>query len=119
MADVQANKLIERINQDMRQAMKNREHIRLNELRSLLARISNAGAVTPEDDKVEAGSPIAGAMEGVGSTETPRKRLTLAEVRSIVLAEMHEIETVLEGLDKTSEYAAELREKIAAIRKYG
>lgn len=118
MVDTQADELIDRIKQDMRQAMKSGERVRLNALRSLLAQISNAEAIAPQGNKVNDDSPVAGAAEGVGSTEVSRKQLTLAEVHSIVHGEISEIKAVLDGLDETSEYASELREKIAAIQMH-
>ena len=118
MIDPQANELITRINQDMRQAMKDRDSLKLGELRSLLARISNAEAVTPQDVSVDAGSPIAGAEAGVGSTEAQRKQLTLHDIHAVIQAEIDELEAALQGLDDASDYAVELREKIAAVAAY-
>lgn len=116
MADTQAIELIERMRQDMRQALKARERNTLDELRSLLARISNAEAITPPDAVI--GGQVAGAAEGVGSTEAQRKQLSPADVHAIIVAEAHEIESTLAGIDKTNDYAIQLREKLAVIQKY-
>lgn len=116
MVDPQADKLIERIRQDMRQALKDRDRNTLDELRSLLARISNAEAITPPE--VVSGGHVAGAAQGVGSTEAQRKQLSLADVRAIITDEAHEIESSLPGIDQTSDYAAQLREKLTIIQKY-
>lgn len=105
-----------RMQQDMRQALKDRERNKLDELRSLLARISNAEAVAPPDTVMD--GKMAGAAEGVGSTEVPRKQLSLTEVHAIIVAEAHEIESSLLGIDKTSDYAAQLREKLVVTQGY-
>jgi uncharacterized protein len=97
--------------------MKNRELTKLSALRSLLARLHNAESVTRPDDAPETGGPIAGATAGVGSTEAPRKQLTLTEVQAIIQAEIQEIETTLRQLNESSEYAAELREKLVVIHE--
>lgn len=116
MIDTQVDKLIKRIQQDMRQALKDRERNALDELRSLLARISNAEAIAPPDAVI--GGRVAGAAQGVGSTEARRKQLSLADVRAIITAEAHEIESTLDGLDKTTDYATQLRGKLAVVQKY-
>lgn len=110
MIDTQADKLVERIQQDMRQALKDRERIKLDELRSLLARISNAEAVPSPNDM--------GTAQGVGSTEVERKQLSLADVHTIIIAEMHEIESSLLGIDPASDYAVQLQEKLAVLQEY-
>lgn len=118
MAHTDANELIAHIQQDMRQAMKAGKRIELEELRSLLARISNAEAVVVQNQKVETANPIAGAVDGVGRSEAQRKTLTLADVQAIVQAEKQEIETTLSQIDTGSDYAAVLSQKLAAIQKY-
>jgi uncharacterized protein len=118
MTDNRAYELINRIKDDMRQAMKDKQRARLNELRSLLALINNAEAITSPADKTNTDNLIAGAAIGVGSTEAPRKQMAFADVQSIILAEIEEIKSTLESLDKASDYAAELREKLSALNKY-
>lgn len=110
MVDIQADKLIERMQQDMRQALKDRAHTKLDELRSLLARISNAEAVPVPSDM--------DMTQDVGSTEAQRKELSLADVHAIIIAEAHEIETTLQGIDEASDYAVQLREKLTVVRSY-
>jgi uncharacterized protein len=103
----------------MRQAMKNKQRVELEELRSLLARISNAEAVS--QDGLDAGnltSSIAGAAKGVGSTEAQRRVLSAADIKSIILAEQQEIEAVLAKIDSDTEYAATLRAKNVVVQKY-
>lgn len=104
MTDPQANTLVTRITQDMRQALKDKNRIKLDELRSLLTRINNAEAISPK--------------EGDGNSEAPRKQLSLSDIHIIIHAELDEIEAALKEVDKTSEYAAELHEKATDIQKY-
>lgn len=113
MADLQATELINRLQQDMRQALKSRERSKLDELRSLLARISNAEAVTPPDIMMSAD-----VAQGVGNTEAQRKQLSFADVHTIMAAEAHEIESSLLGIDEASDYALQLREKLAVVQAY-
>lgn len=108
MTDTRANELIARVKQDMRQAMKDRNTAKLSALRPLSARISNAEAV----------QATSLANSGVGSTEVPRRQLTLSEVQQIVTVELYEIETALDAIDKSSAYAADLRKKATIIRQY-
>lgn len=58
MSSTQADELIALIRNDMRQAMKDRESVRLGALRSIACPISNAEAVAPEADRTREG-PIA------------------------------------------------------------
>lgn len=108
MPDLTPSELITRIQQDLRQAMKDRDTAKLNVLRSLSARISNAEAV----------QVTSLANSGVGSTEVPRRQLTLSDIRQIITAELYEIETALDAIDKSSAYAADLRQKATIIQEY-
>jgi len=110
-----ANKLVGQIKLDMRTAMKEKDSIKLDELKSLLARITNAEAVPltrVERDR------IVGVTSGVGTTEIARKQLTLSETQSIIADEVRELEHALLGLDAKSEYAEILRNKLAVVQKY-
>lgn len=111
MTNTRADELMERIKQDMRQAMKDRNRTRLDVLRSLSARLSNTEAVDAQTEASTMGI-------GVGSTELERRQLTLEEVRNVILAELHEVEAALDGIDESSSYAADLRQKAAIIREY-
>lgn len=117
MTDDRASTLSERINQDMRAAMKARDQLKLDELRSLLARISNAEAVDVPTSGAVMGQ-IAGAASGVGSTEVARKQLTHSDLEAVITAELRELQTALAGVDAESEYASALRIKIAVVQAY-
>lgn len=117
MADIQAEELISRINSDMRQAMKSRDKLKLDELRSLIARLNSAEAVKPVQ-QAGVGSTTAGAGLGVGSTEVERKQLTLDDVQNVIRVEIDEINQVLANLNADSDYAEQLSAKIAVINIY-
>jgi type II secretory pathway component HofQ len=117
MTFTQPNEIVERIEQDMHQAMKSRDRATTETLKSLLAQISNAEAVHSVDH-INGGDTIAGATKGVGSSEAQRKVLTLSDLRSIILAEKQEIEAVIQQIDKNSEYAHALQEKLLLLEKY-
>ena len=104
MTDTRADELVQRMNQDMRQALKNNQPITLNELRSLLAWISNAQAV-----------PV---VDHPDATEVPRKTLTFDDIQEILAAEMSELQEALNTVGQTSPYSDELRGKIAVVEAY-
>lgn len=110
--------LIERLRSDMRQAMKENRRLELEELRSLLACISNAEAVSPVDPNVVSQTEIAGAVVGVGNTEVERKTLSAEDVAAVLRAEIDEMHDILALIDSNSDYAADLRTKIAIVEKY-
>jgi uncharacterized protein YqeY len=119
MATTAPDDLVELITYDMRQAMKNKQRVELDELRSLLARISNAEAISQDGLSADSlTSPVAGAVKGVGSTEAQRRVLSAADIKSIIFAEQQEIESTLSRIDSNTEYAADLRAKIAVVQKY-
>jgi hypothetical protein len=120
MTDKSAEQLIAQIRQDMHQAIKDRNRLQLDELRSLLAAISNAEAV-PLDNTANTArhsGTIANASVGVGSTEAVRKQLTYDDVGAVIADEIAEIESVLEDIDPDSPYAIELHDKIRVAQKY-
>lgn len=98
--------LLNTITTDMRQAMKSSDHVTLNELRSLLARIHNAEAVPVEE------------IHDVTLTEVARKELSIGEIQSIIHDELTELQETLNSINASSDYAIELKQKIAAIQKY-
>ena len=70
-------------------ARKQRDSVSVSALRTTLSAIDNAE--TP-DAVPTAGSagPVAGAVEGLGAAEVPRKRLADTELRAVVQAEVDE-----------------------------
>ncbi len=118
MINTLAEELISRINQDMRQAMKDRDSVKLSELRTLSSLINGAEAVASGSVASVADGSIAGAGQGVGSTEVRRKQLAASDILAIIQTEIRELEGTLEKIDSASDYAAELREKIAIVKQY-
>ena len=102
--------LITQIQQDMRQAMKRKDLLAVNTLRSVLARIHNAEAVPQRNET--------NLSVGVGSTEAARKQLSEHDIQSIIIDELEEINTTFHALDPHSEYAAELQKKAGIVQTY-
>lgn len=104
MTDTRADELVQRMNQDMRRAMQDNQPVTLNELRSLLAWISNAQAVPTQNHQ--------------GETEVPRKVLTFNDIQEILAAEISELQEALNTVGKASPYGDELQRKIAVVKTY-
>jgi len=74
----------------LKEAMRSRDKLAVNALRSGLSAIDNAEAVPAEPTTFGDESPIAGATVGLGSTEAARRELTLEDVRTVLQAEIEE-----------------------------
>jgi len=75
--------------QDLTAALKAREPDAVAALRTAIAAIDNAEAVAaPDTSPAGAGGRIAGARDGVGSTEAARRPLDAGQVRAIVRDQM-------------------------------
>jgi len=118
MSAAKAKELVDLIRQDMHKAMKEKKRVELEELRSILARISNAEAISQDDHKYDSAVPVAEVVVGVGGSEVPRKTLTPTDVDTILYAEKQEIEAALAYTDKKTPYAADLEVKLDVIKKY-
>jgi uncharacterized protein YqeY len=101
----QSQSLFKQIQEDMRRAVKQGDRLAAEELRSLLARISNAEAV--DNSSVTD-----------GSTEVARRSLDLQDMQKIITDEMKEIQDVLDVIDSSSLYGKELQKKIEIISIY-
>ncbi|HSD56369.1 MAG TPA: hypothetical protein VLA92_04425 [Candidatus Saccharimonadales bacterium] len=106
------------IKDDLRTAMKAGQSAEVSALRSLLARISNAEAVQLTTTAGLDDAPIAGAIQGVGSTEMARRMLSPDDVAAIIAAEVKELQDALAAVDEHSDYGQELRQKILTVSKY-
>lgn len=93
-----------RIAEDMRTAMKNNNMTELRELRSLMARISNAEAVPIHSKNTE--------------TEVPRRLLSLDDLKAIIEDEESEIQNTLLAINTDNEYTTELRKKLDVVQRY-
>lgn len=79
---------------DLVTAMKARRREAVSALRTALAAIDNAEAVTaPADTGALDGEHVAGASPGVGSTEAPRRTLTAHELHGLLHAQVAERRT--------------------------
>ena len=80
-----AQNLRARLRADLRTAMKARDTAAVAALRAALAGIDNAEAVVPRESISGAVSEhVAGAGDGVGSTESARRVLSIDDVRSVL-----------------------------------
>jgi uncharacterized protein YqeY len=86
-------------------------------VRSALAAIANAEAVPAPTTSPGGEGPVAGAATGVGSTEAPRRELSLDEVREVVERERRERIDAAEQSEAggLGAYAARLRTQAAVL----
>lgn len=113
-----AEELVARIQADMRNARKGSDKLKAVTLQSVLAEISNAEAVTLSLGAPSCSARIAGASQGVGSTEIARKELTALDILAVLHAELVDLEETLRHVDASTEYAATLHQKIAVLKEY-
>lgn len=106
------NTTVERMQQELQAARKNRDQIAVETLQAVLTRITNAEAVSPGAENISA--------EGVGTTEMPRKVLSAEEVRALIREELNELEEARASMAAYPEhtYTAELAQKIAILSHY-
>jgi uncharacterized protein YqeY len=82
-----------RLHAALRIAMKERDSLAVQTLRTALAAIDTAEAVPvpPRADTRPTDSPIAGARHGAGAGDVPRQELSEGDVRAIVRAEIDDL----------------------------
>jgi uncharacterized protein len=128
--------LHERLRRALPAAMRARDRPAVNALRSALAAIDNAGAIDPtqarpdtahpappaanaadpEPGPAEGGEPtVAGSVVGVGVTDVERRRLSEAQLREIVHAEVLERERAATGYERAGQL--ELAERLRGEAK--
>ncbi|MCR1782532.1 hypothetical protein KVF89_08305 [Nocardioides carbamazepini] len=113
--------LAARLRDDLRSALRARDLATVKALRTMLGVIANAEAVPVADPAAgPAGDgPIAGAAAGLGATETARRELTDAEVRSLVADERDDLLAAAEQIDgRAPERAVELRAAADLLASY-
>ena len=105
---------------DLKTAMKEKNDVAIKAIRSLMAAIDNAGAVFVESPKtMPMSGGIAGAMNGLGSTEIPRKELSNKDLGDIILKEIDEIDQTIQQInDSMRPEVALLTEQAQIMRKY-
>jgi uncharacterized protein len=89
--------------EDLRAAMKARDHVAVAALRSALAAIANAEAQDADLAPSAASTTsehVAGAVSGLGATEVDRRVLTHADVQAVLTQEVEERRTAAEQLQR-------------------
>lgn len=109
-----------KLSADLRIAMKEKNEIAIKTIRCLISEIDNAGAVIVEKPKVMPMSGgIAGATEGVGSSEVPRRNLSETEIIQIIQREIDEISKTIELVKQHSQLSTEqFIKQIEILKKY-
>jgi uncharacterized protein len=99
-------------------AMRSRDHVAIAALRSTLGTIDNAESVDVVAQPLRDG-PIAGAVEGLGAAEVPRRVLLEQDVASIVWAELRDRQKSAEEYDRLGqpEVASRLRAEAQILRE--
>jgi uncharacterized protein YqeY len=93
-----------KLSDDLKNAMKEKDEIAIRTIRSLISEIDNAGAVIVETPKVMPMSGgIAGATDGIGSAEVPRKELSETDIKNIIKKEIEEISNTIELVKQNSQ----------------
>lgn len=91
---------------DLLEARKTKDTVRMQALKSLIARVDNAEAIPTAQTGVEVDSQFfAGAKSGLGSTEAERKILTMQDIQNIITSEIAEIEATLNDLKDSGQGA--------------
>ena len=106
---------------DLRRAMKARDAAAVAALRTALAGIDNAEAVVSSESTTAAVSEhVAGAGDGVGSTESARRVLSVDDVRSVLNTLITELTTEAGRYDGYGQpdAAERLRSEADALRHY-
>jgi uncharacterized protein len=109
-----------RLSADLKNAIKERDTLAVKAIRSLMSAIDNAGAVFIEAPKImPMAGGIAGATDGIGSTEVPRKELSDEEIQQIIQKEIDEITKTIELIkDFSRPEIRQLTEQIKILEKY-
>jgi uncharacterized protein len=116
---VDESPLRRRLEQALRAALRRPDATATSALRSALAAIDNAGAVTPGPAPApRAGSPhVAGAAAGVGAAETTRRRLGENQVEQIVRSQVAERRAAARDYERAghADRAGRLRREASAL----
>jgi uncharacterized protein len=113
-------KIKEKLSADLKNAMKERDVVAIKTIRSLISEIDNAGAVIVKEPKVMPMSGgIAGATDGIGSSEVPRRELSEIEIRQIIQKEIDEITKTTKLVKQHSQLDTEqFIKQIEILKKY-
>ena len=102
----------------LREALRARDTVTVSAVRSALAALDNAQAVSAAPAPGASDSPhVAGAAAGLGAGEAERRRLSEAEARGIVRAEVAERQAAALEYENSGhpDQAARLRREVAVL----
>lgn len=110
----------DRLSDDLRAALKERGVDSISAIRSLIAAIDNAGAVMVTEPQVMPMSGgIAGAANGVGSSEVPRRHLSDNDIKQIIQKEIDGLEQTISLLKSSqSSVPKNLFNQINTLKRY-
>lgn len=107
---------------DLTAAIKSRDRVAMTALRSALAAIENAEAISSDQQSVttEDGAQVAKAALGVGAAEAQRRQLTEAELETIVQSEVDERSRAAAEYERhgRAEHATKLRGEADVLSRY-
>jgi uncharacterized protein YqeY len=100
--------------------MKARDSAALAALRSTVAAIANAEAVEATPTGHASAGPFAGAVDGLGAGEAPRRELTDTDVRMVVAREIADRRDAADTYDDLgqTQAASDLRAQAIALERY-
>ncbi|MFH0891153.1 MAG: hypothetical protein V1867_00065 [Candidatus Falkowbacteria bacterium] len=109
-----------KLSADLKNAMKEKNILIVKTIRFLMSAIDNAGTVAVETPKIiPAAGGIAGATDGLFSTEVPRKILSDKDIKNIIQREIDEIEKAIESIkDPSRPETGQYKEQINILKKY-
>ncbi|HVV34573.1 MAG TPA: hypothetical protein VHC73_15200 [Vitreimonas sp.] len=119
-----AERMRQRLQADLREAMKARDKAKTDVLRSLISAIDNAGAVALDAPEVRDYANTEGRSQhvvtGVGKTEAPRKTLCEADLAAVFKREAEERRAAAADFEchGKNEEAEALRAGAALIESY-
>ncbi|CAN5589393.1 hypothetical protein BH10ACT3_BH10ACT3_20950 [soil metagenome] len=114
-----ATVLTERLQQSIKVAMTSRDRPTVAVLRSVLGAVQNAQAVSADSASIVDGdSHIAGAVDGLGAGDVPRRRLSVDDLVAILNGEVDDRVTASEQYRQLGrdEEAARMDQEAAVIR---
>lgn len=115
--DDQPAPIRDRLRTALKAAMKARDTLAVDAIRTALAAIDNAGAVEIADTTAYSVSRIAGSVAGVGTADVPRRSLTEDEMAELVEREAADRRSAAEGYEQEGypQRAADLRNSAAVL----
>lgn len=114
------DQLLDRLRADLLAARRERDVVRTRALRGALSAIANAEALPAEEAPGGQETVFAGAVDGLGTAEAPRRQLTPADLTEILRGELSERAAAAAELEQhgARAEAETLRAEAAALRAY-